>query len=57
MPEWIMRHPYVVGAFFAALAAAAAFNTYRAGYVVGQAGILDAVERDAARIASEALGG
>lgn len=54
MREWVIRHPYLTGAAFAALVGFGAFNAFRAGLAVGMMRVLDG---DAARLASEALGG
>lgn len=52
--KFAVRHPLVIGAFFAVLAGFGTLNAYRAGVAVGEARVLAG---DAARLASEALGG
>lgn len=47
----VNNKPYLVGFFFAAVTGYAAFNCFRAGMAVA------AIRGDAARAASEALGG
>lgn len=54
MRDWIIRHPYLIGAAFAALVGAGAFNAFRGGMVVGE---MRATNSEAYRLASEALGG
>lgn len=52
--DFLVRHPALVAGVFAALAGVAAYNTFKAGMVYAQ---LRATAGEAARVASEALGG
>lgn len=54
MRELAMRHPYLIGAVFAVLAGWSGFCAYRGGMAVGE---MREASGDAARLASEALGG
>jgi len=54
LAEFVARHPKAVGAFFVALAAFGAWNTFNAGRQVQR---IQFLHGESARAASEALGG